>query len=205
MTIRLSALRPVRRACAFAPLAAAAFIAVAVTFAACGDDMYGRYACRFVFNTKTHAHSAALTSAVGSKGIFCRVSKTTKGGAQYFHFATGAGLADDVIFTAEDQRTTVLLGSNTYSGSLIFGYSNLDDPAQFYGFDGECPNCFDPNTLPIKSYPLSIDNNGLATCSTCKRKYNLNTGGNVVNGDNGSPLTRYHANYSTAGVVTVTN
>lgn len=176
--------------------------AALLLMAGCGENEYSKAPCRFVFNMNTHSQSAALLSTVNSKGIFCKVTKTIKGGATYYHFATNQGLSDDVIFTVEDQSTTVLLGLN---GSVIFGYGNLDDPAVFYGYDGECPNCFDPNAIPVRSKPLTMSDAGMASCSVCKRKYNLNTGGNIVSGDNGSALTRYHAAYAASGVVTVTN
>lgn len=179
-------------------------LALVALLSACGDTQseYSTYPCRFVFNMNTHANSAALRSAVGSTGIFCKVTKTLKGGASYYHFETNQGLSDDVIFTAEDTRTTVSLGMNK---AIWFGYGNLDVPAVFYGYDNECPNCFDPNGVPVKSRPLTVSSAGIATCSTCRRTYNMNTGGNIVSGDAGNKLTRYHASYSAAGVVTVTN
>ena len=70
--------------------------------ASCGDTMseYSTYPCRFVFNTATHAHSAALGSAVGGTGIFCKVTTVIKGGARYYRFTTNQNMTDDVIFTA---------------------------------------------------------------------------------------------------------
>lgn len=167
-----------------------------------GLNEYTTYPCRFVFNMNTHANSAALRSTVGGTGIFCKVSKTYKGGANYYHFETNQGLSDDVIFTAEDEKTTVALGMKD---AIWFGFGNLDIPATFYAYDNQCPNCFDPNAIPQKSRPLTVNSAGLATCSTCRRTYNMNTGGNITSGDAGDKLTRYHASYSSAGVVSVTN
>jgi len=178
-------------------------MAIAALFTGCdAQNEYATYPCRFVFNMNTHANSAALRSAVSSTGIFCKVSKTFKGGANYYHFETNQGLSDDVIFTAEDEKTTVSLGMN---GAIWCGYGNLDIPAVFYGYDAQCPNCFDPNAIPKKSRPLSVSSAGIAKCSSCSREYNMNTGGNIVSGEAGNKLTRYHASYSSAGVVTVTN
>ncbi|CCZ15474.1 putative uncharacterized protein [Prevotella sp. CAG:487] len=172
--------------------------------ASCGDTMseYSTYPCRFVFNTATHAHSAALGSAVGGTGIFCKVTTVIKGGARHYRFTTNQNMTDDVIFTAEDERVSVLLGMNN---AIWFGYGNLDIPPVFYAYDAECPNCFNPNMVPVRSHPLSVASTGIATCGTCHREYNMNTGGNIVKGDKGSPLTRYHATYSPSGVVAVTN
>ena len=62
--------------------------------ASCGDTMseYSTYPCRFVFNTATHAHSAALGSAVGGTGIFCKVTTVIKGGARHYRFTTNSGV-----------------------------------------------------------------------------------------------------------------
>ena len=63
----------------------------------------------------------------------------------------------------------------------------------FYAYDLECPNCFDPNYIPVRSKPLSISVNGLATCNLCKRQYDMNNGGIVSKGEGGKKMTRYRA------------
>ncbi|MGM9705339.1 MAG: hypothetical protein ACI3YB_05035 [Prevotella sp.] len=185
-------------------LLAVSMVSVIPTATSCGDTTpeYSKRHCRFVFNTSTHAHSAALQSTLASTGIFCKVTKIIKGGAEHFHFATNQNLEDDVIFTAEDQRTTVLLGGNN---GIYIGYGNLDIPPIFYCYDAECPNCFNPDVVPVKSYPLTVSTSGLARCASCKREYNMNTGGNIVKGDKGNKLVRYNATYNPAGVVVVSN
>lgn len=179
-------------------------VAVAAVPSACGDitSEYSSYPCRFVFNMNTHATSAALLSAVSSPGIFCKVSKVYKSGAYYYYFQTNQGLSDYVIFTSEDTRTTVSLGMNN---AIYVGYGTTDYPSVFYGFDAECPNCFDPDAVPVRSKALSVSTAGIATCSTCQRTYDMNNGGIVASGDDGDKLTRYHASYSAAGIVSVTN
>lgn len=176
-----------------------AALAVALLSIGCtSNSEYSRYPCRFVFNTQQHANSAALLSASNpaSPGVFCKVSTVMKGGAEYFHFATNQGQSDDVPFTSIDKQTTVALGMNN---GLIFGYGNLSDPMTFYGYDAECPNCFNPDNIPVVSRPLSMTDAGMARCAVCKREYNMNTGGNIVKGDAGKGLTRYHA--SANGIV----
>lgn len=186
-------------------LAAALILAVSLWgLVSCSkaDNEFSSYPCRFVFNTSRHGQSAALLSTVGGTGMFCKVSKTVRGGAQYYHFENNAGQADDVIFTTEDTQSTVLLGLN---GSIIIGFGNLDVPKTFYAYDTECPNCFSPDAIPVKSKPLTLTTSGMAVCGVCHRQYNLNTGGNVVGGDNGRKLTRYHASYQADGTVVVIN
>lgn len=167
------------------------------------DSLYCCYPCRFVFNTNTHSHSAALMAAATGRGVFCAVTTTLHGGATYYAFNTNMGTSDEVIFTAEDQRSTVLLGLNN---RIIVGNGNLDDPTTFYAYDGECPNCFSPDAIPVHSYPLTLTSSGMAQCNVCHRQYNLNTGGNVVAGDNGKKLNRYRSRYVAGnGVVSVVN
>ena len=95
------------------------------------------------------------------------------------------------IFNAIDDRMKMQehIGMN---GRLIVGYSNMEYPPVFYAYDGECPNCFDLNALPMRSYPLSIDSKGTATCAHCHRQYRLNQGGFVAN-NTGNHLTEYRA------------
>ena len=130
--------RPTRLAAA---LMGCCLMAVLLLSCSSDENEYCSYPCRFVFNTQRHGQSAALMGVTSGTGVFCKVTTTIRGGAQYYRFENNAGLTDNVIFTQEDKQTTVLLGLN---GSLIVGWSNLDDPKQFYAFDGECPNCFSP-------------------------------------------------------------
>ena len=100
------------------------------------------------------------------------------------------GIYDSFKKNALDSRRTLILG---YNNGIIVGFGTLNNPATFYAFDRECPNCFDSQAIPIRSHPLSVGTNGMATCPTCKRQYNLNNDGFVAAGDNGKRLTRYMA------------
>ena len=77
------------------------------------------------------------------------------------------------------------------NNGLIVGYGNLDNPAVFFAYDLQCPNCYPPDAIPQRPYELKINGTGIATCSNCKRSYNLNTGGNIVTGQPGRKLIRY--------------
>ena len=83
------------------------------------------------------------------------------------------------------------MGFEQWTHRLVIG--NLDNPSPFYAYDLQCPNCFNTNTLPLRSYELKISSDGFGTCNNCHRKYNLNTGGNIVSGDSGKKLIRYRA------------
>jgi hypothetical protein len=73
------------------------------------------------------------------------------------------------------------------------GYGALSQPAVLYAFDRECPNCFDPAAIPLRSKPLSMSSSGIATCNVCKRQYDLNNNGFISAGEEGKRLTRYRA------------
>lgn len=160
---------------------------------ACGDSQneYTVGTAFFVFDNSTH-QNFVLSSAMNanSPGVFCKVQRTVKAGAPYFEFENNQGQAESSVVNAVDQQLTCILG---YNNSLIVGYGNLDMPPVFYAYDGECPNCFDPRAIPMRSRPLTMTSAGLAVCATCHREYNMNSGGNIVKGDGGNKLTRYHA------------
>lgn len=172
--------------------------AVWAMLGACGDTefRYSNYHCNLTLDNAIH-QDATLASAMDSNapGTFCAIGCKMEGGAKYFTFRNSHGASTQSIFKAIDDRleSQLHLGLN---GTVIVGYGNMDYPAPFYAYDGECPNCFRPDALPVRSYPLSMSAAGIATCGTCKRQYNLNLEGMVVSGG-GKPLTLYRA--STTG------
>jgi len=157
----------------------------------CNDvlDEYSRKPCRVVIDNALHL-DATLASAMNpySPGVFCVIRETTNNGAQSYSFSTNYGLSSSITLNAIELRTTRIVGMNN---GIIVGFGNLDSPAVFYAYDRECPNCFDSEVIPIKSRPLSVDEKGWASCSVCKRVYNLNNRGYIIEGEQGLPLTRY--------------
>ena len=176
-------------------------IALLTLFTACGDAdfEYSGYPCYFTFNNSA-SQSPALASATnpGSPGIFCRI--TMSGGA-YFNFATNQGLSDRVPLTAIDKQREYRIGVYNDTG-IIVGYGNLNNPATFYAYDSQCPNCFESSNPP--RYQLTMHTDGTAECGSCHRKYDMNNGGLVVSGDAGDKLIRYHGS-TIGGVVSVIN
>lgn len=164
---------------------------------ACGEDAgyrYSNYHCNLTLDNSTH-QDATLATAMNplAKGVFCKIGFALRGGASYYVFQNNQGMSSVSIFNAIDERlqNQNRIGMNQ---GLIVGYGSLDDPAVFYAFDAECPNCFNPNALPMRSYPLTVSGDGMATCAHCKAAYNLNTGGNLVRGTGVSYLTNYRCN-----------
>jgi len=174
----------------------AMMIALLLT-AACGrvENEFTSAPCYLVIDNSLH-QDATLATAMNalSPGIFCSIRHEVKTGADHFVFKNNQGAESSKKYNAIDMRRTYVIGMNN---GLIVGFGNLDNPPIFYAYDNQCPNCFDPHAIPVRNYPLGMDANGIATCNTCKRKYNMNTGGNIVEGNSGSKLTRYRA--STGG------
>ena len=165
-----------------------------VLLTGCGDSSneYTIGTCYVVIDNGIH-QDATLAGAMNpnAPGIFCIVKRNTRGGVTYFDFTNNAGVSSSKPFNAIDTRRTLIMGQNN---GIIVGYGTLNTPPIFYAYDLECPNCFDPNAIPVKSKPLSISTNGIATCSVCHRQYDLNNNGFISSGEGGNKLTRYHAN-----------
>lgn len=176
-----------------------------VTLVGCNAEYeYSRYPCYFVFDNGTH-QDAALSSALNnlSPGTFCYIYQSTKAGAVYVNFSTNQGLSSSQLKNAIDQKYTYTLGVNN---GIIVGFGNLDNPAQLYAYDHQCPNCANSGSAYSPKYPLSMSTDGKATCSKCKRVYDMNNGGIIVNGEGGDKLWRYHVTCTgPLGVLIVNN
>ena len=160
------------------------------TFASCGEAEfeYSSAPCYLIIDNSLHQDATLASALTQYSGTYVTITIITKSGARYFSFTNNVGKHTESIFNAYDERRSLILG---YNGGLIVGYGNSIDGI-LYAFDRECPNCFDPNMLPLKSRPLSVSENGIATCSYCKRQYSLNIGGFICKGDKGKKMTKYN-------------
>lgn len=171
---------------------------VCLTLLSCGNalDEFSHRPCYVVVKNNVF-NDPALASAMNQTvpGIFCLIKKTMSGSASQFSFSTNMGLSSTQQFTAIEQRMSMIFGLNN---GVIVGYGNLDYPATFYAYDKECPNCFDPDAIPIKSKPLTMDDKGHAKCAVCGRVYDMNNRGYIISGEtkNSLPLTRFPASTS---------
>ena len=165
----------------------------AALFVACGDveSEFSTAPCALYFDNQTHNNATLAEAMTPFSGIFVTITTTSKSGAQYFVFTNNQGSSSQVVFDAKDkqrqQAGQLILGLN---GAIIVGYGFSET---FYAYDRECPNCFDSNALPLRSYPLKVNSAGIASCSNCHRTYDLNNGGVIVSGNGGKKMTRFHA------------
>lgn len=159
-------------------------------------DEYSHRPCYVVVRNDLF-NDATIASAMNplSPGTFCLIRKTESAGVSYFDFSTNMGLSSRQKFTAVEQRMSLIFGLNN---GVIVGYGNASQPATFYAYDKECPNCFDPDAIPVKSKPLTMDDKGHATCQVCHRVYDMNNRGFIIDGttENSLPLTRFPATAS---------
>ena len=158
---------------------AVCLVGLLAVLTACGEDAgyrYSNYHCNLTLD--------------------CKIGYLLRGGASHYTFENNQGMSSVSIFNAIDLRleNQNRIGMNH---GLIVGYGSMDDPPIFYAYDAECPNCFDLNALPMRSYPLTVTGDGVASCGRCKAAYNLNTGGNLVRGSGVPLLTSYRCNAPT--------
>ena len=161
-------------------------------FSGCGDteELYSRHFCRFFFDNSIPNDPTLATAMTPNSGAFVTITASGK----QFVFTSNQGLESKANMTAKGERIGYVLGMNN---GIIVGYGTSVPPT-FLAYDRECPNCFDVNALPMRSYKLSVDEFGTATCAHCHRQYNMNNGGIVSKGDAGKKLTRYYATTSGA-------
>lgn len=162
----------------------------------CAEPEYSNYPCHLVMNNlnlKNPTLASAMTA--DSPGVFCRISKE---GMARFKFESNQG--GDPTYSPQnkiDNEANWTLG--VYNG-IIVGFSNLD--GKFYAYDNQCRNCYESTSLPRYQLTLGVD--GLATCKSCHRVYDMNSHGILVKGDKGKGMIRYKGNTTGAyGVLTV--
>lgn len=165
---------------------------LAVLLTACEDSdfTYSKYRNNFRFDNSVH-NDATLNSAMNalSPGVFCRISYQLASKQYLFQNNQGAQTTSR-INAIDEERFAKYNQSVGMNNGLIVGYGNLAD-GEFFAYDLMCPNCYDFMSSP-GNYPLTMDAAGMATCAVCHRRYNMNTGGNSLDGGKG--LTRYSCN-----------
>lgn len=180
-------------------LAVILFGCIGLTGCSSDDYTYSDFHCNLTIDLRAHMKAplqAALNSM--SPGVFCEISYDAR--SRSYIFVNNQAQRDSSRLNSVDFQ----LGNEGKIGmnnGLIVGYGNLSSNDAggytFYAFDAQCPNCFNYNTVPMRSYPLTMNSAGIAaTCANCKRQYNMNTGGNCVN-NSGKGMTQYRA--STTG------
>lgn len=162
---------------------------ICLLLASCAaDDEYSTWPCFFHYDNSV-AQDATLATAQDaySRGIFCLITESSHGGVKYLTFTNNQGLQSQVRETAMEQQANFVLGLNN---GIIVGYQTLVTDgygAGFAAYDVQCPNCVrttgnnvNPNYRVVMS-----STSGIVTCSKCGKKYDLNNGGIIQNGEKG--------------------
>ncbi len=169
-----------------------------ILLSACeADNEYSTWPCRFAYDNSVH-QDATLASAMDAyvPGMFCQITESVQGGVKYLNFKSNHNMTSRLAETEAEKRAEYILGLNN---GIIVGFQNaiLDGSgaAQFVAFDVQCPNCVRQyNNTISPNYGVSMDDKGIATCGKCGRKYDLNSGGILQNGQDGDTnLEKYAA------------
>jgi hypothetical protein len=177
------------------------FLSVVCLLTSCkADDEYSKHPCRFLYDNMIH-NDATLASAMDahSRGVFCMISENTRAGVRYLVFENSAGMTSQQVETAQEVEAKFILGLNN---GIIVGFQTLNTDGGsggFVAYDVQCPNCVNRGHNTVNpSYRITMENSGIATCGKCGKKYDMNNGGIVLNGEEGdSGLDKYVA--STTG------
>ena len=157
-------------------------------FTACdkADYIYSNLRAKFVLENTYQA--PALHTACNSMGEFCTITSNGK----QFVFKGSAKEASYVNLTALNGYSGFYLGLS----GLIVGLPSIPEmgatDSKVVCFDLACSNCYEDYNI---TKPLTLHNDGTATCASCKRTYDLNNTGFISNGEAGRALYRYRVSY----------
>lgn len=145
---------------------------------ACVDDdesPYARFGAFFRFQPVTAAPSTLLP-ALGNPGEWCTITIT---GSTY-QFKSATGKTDSYPVTSIEQY-----GAPIWIGGLIVGTPTVPEIGAT-GFapvcyDIVCPTCFEEGGIK-RAVSITDPTLGRATCTRCRRVYDMQMGGIVIEG-----------------------
>ena len=159
------------------------------------EGEFSTWPCRFGYDNGLHL-DATLASAMeyNSRGVFCKIWESASGGVAFINFQNNHGMTSSKEETAMERQASYVLGLNN---GIIVGFPSLADG--FVAYDAQCPNCVRASDNYVNpKFPVAMTSTGIATCQKCGRKYDLNNGGIIQNGEKGDVgLEKYLA--STTG------
>lgn len=150
------------------------------------DNTYCNLPAKFILENTYQA--SALHTACNSMGEFCTVTFSKDGKEFIFK---GSSVTSNVPLTS----IVGYAGFNLGLSGLIVGLPNIPEigktDSQVVCFDLACPNCWEDYNFAKQL----VIKEGMATCNSCKRTYDLNSIGIVTKGEAGRPLYRYRVSY----------
>ena len=148
------------------------------------ENEFSTWPCRFAYDNAIHQEETLATAMEpNSRGVFCQITEHVQGGVKYLRFSNNQGLSSQLVETFTEQQANFVLGLNN---GIIVGYQTFVNDgfgAGFVAYDVQCPNCVRRQNNTISpNYRVVMANTGIAACSKCGLKYDLNNGGIVQNG-----------------------
>ena len=183
-------------------------LAICLLLGACSaENEFSTWPCRFAYDNSINQDATLATAMdANSRGVFCQITESSRGGVKYLSFVNNQGEHSQVRETAMEQQANFILGLNN---GIIVGYQTLVTDgfgAGFAAYDVQCPNCVRATGNDISpNYRIVMSQTGVATCSKCGKQYDLNFGGIILNGEKGDKgLEKYRAATSgPLGLITV--
>ena len=183
-------------------------LAICLLLGACSaENEFSTWPCRFAYDNSINQDATLATAMdANSRGVFCQITESSRGGVKYLSFVNNQGEQSQVRETAMEQQANFILGLNN---GIIVGYQTLVTDgfgAGFAAYDVQCPNCVRATGNDISpNYRIVMSQTGVATCSKCGKQYDLNFGGIILNGEKGDKgLEKYRAATSgPLGLITV--
>ena len=161
------------------------------------ENEYSVWPCAFAFDNSIYLDDVLSTAMdAGTRGVFCLISEDIRGGVRYLNFTCSDGRKSRVELKGNEMRTNYVLGLNN---GIIVGYQTLNTDGRnggYVGYDEQCPNCVrNTNNTVNPNYRVSMSTSGIATCRRCNKRYDLNNGGIILDGEKGDKgLEKYEAN-----------
>lgn len=172
-------------------LMATALFVAGTSLVACVDDVENEYASLRAFFRFTPVTAAPqLYTSVNNPGQFCSVIYSS---GSYYVFTDAEGNGTQYTLTQLDKYTPL----EAVSG-LVIGMPSVPDLSGNFPvvcYDLVCPNCYSESAITRR---LSFSALTEMECGRCHRKYDLNNGGLVIDGEQGRKLYRYRVNYNSA-------
>lgn len=163
------------------------YLALTLLLCACnGESEFSNQACYILYHNAYYLDQTLAESMNPyARGIFCLITESQEGGNIYLNFQNTNGQTSRQRETAVETKVRFVLGMNN---GIIVGFQALNDSPNngFTAYDQQCPNCVRKhNSAYNPKYRLTMSSDGIATCTVCGKKYNMNNRGIILNGEEG--------------------
>ncbi len=152
----------------------------------CAEDVQKEYSThRAYFRYNKVLTTQPLYAALTGPGMYCSIA--FQNGKVTFSSLTNSVVQTLTDIAYYDKLMTI--------NGFIVGMSNVPEMGTstlpLLCFDRVCPNCFESGI----TRPVGLKEGGFAYCDRCKRTYDLNNLGLIVEGEQGLKLFRYRVSY----------